>query len=775
MDLSLFQDFITITGNILTMSTAIGLMFGVIVQPRRENANWYFAVFLSMLAMWAYSSLALRFPALNPFLSRTQAFYFYLSGLGLTPIAYYLAIISFCNLRTRLYRILSAIAIIGIALIIVLIWAGVLVQFDSSELAANVRFNAILASFVILPPGYAALAFAAFFVVIAYVALRTTDTPRSRALQIPTLLLLAAYVGDFIEPLNRIPFDSSLITIAAVLIGYTIINQQVFNPLREMNEKLRIANQDLRRTVDALAAEKTRTEELNEELRTASQYKSEFLAKMSHELRTPLNSIVGYSELLLQGLYGSLNEKQADRLRKILRNGHNLLALINDILDLSKIEAGRLELTPEHVTFQSLLNEVLVSVEPQAQEKGLSLATEIAPDARPIFADPLRIRQVLTNLLSNAVKFTPEGTVALRIHNVDVMNGRSAQFDLPTQGWLSDGQWVLISVSDTGIGIAPEHHASIFDEFQQVDDTSTRQFSGTGLGLAITKRLVEMHGGHIWLQSDVGKGSTFFVALPASQTAAADAAGAAVPARPGKGAHILVIDDSQEAADILSTYLQEAGYRVSQASDGKTGLRLARELQPDVITTDILMPGMNGWEVIEHLREDPLTASTPIVIVSIIDQRPMSLASGLLAHISKPVRRDVLLNVIERIRQPKITHPILVVDDQPDDREIISTILLSAGLPVEVCDGGQQAVDWLKEHRASLVLLDLTMPQVNGFDVLNIIRETLGLHDLPVAILSAKELSPEEEAALSGHIAAIIKKQGLARSDLLNTIARVLH
>ncbi len=496
---------------------------------------------------------------------------------------------------------------------------------------------------------------------------------------------------------------------------------------------------------------------------------------MSHELRTPLNSIVGYSELLMQGLYGDLNDKQSDRLEKIHRNGRDLLALINDILDLSKIEAGRLELSPEFMNLQETIAGLETTFEPLAAEKGLTLAFAVEPDVYPLYADTLRIRQICTNLMSNAIKFTPEGRVSLETYNVDVVNGKSAQINLPVLGWLGDGRWVMVQISDTGIGIPPEHHATIFDEFRQVDDTATREFGGTGLGLAITMKLVEMHSGRIWLKSAVGQGSTFFVALPASSTVTGQPIQEAPQAAGGQSnRQVLIIDDSKEAADILAAYLEEAGYQVIRAVNGETGIRLARKLKPAVITTDILMPGMNGWEVIETLKQDPVTADIPVIVVSIVDQEPKSFSLGASAHVNKPVHRQQLLEVIGRFHQPGRPLPILVVDDNADDREIIGQILSTAAYAVHACSSGQEALDWLAQNQAGLVLLDLMIPELSGFDVLTAIRSRPALADLPVLIVSAKALTPDEEDFLNGRIAAIVKKQEMERTDLLAQIAQFM-
>jgi signal transduction histidine kinase/CheY-like chemotaxis protein len=754
---------ITITGNILTLSTVVGLLFGMLAQPRRERLNWYFAVFLGSLGLWAYASLSRLVPGMA-LMDETRNFYLLVMAVSFVPLTYFFFIIVFCKANTRQVRVMAVAGVLVFIGVMVLLWNDqVILYYGVAE--GGPRSTILL-------PGFVGLGLAIAYIVFCLWLLHTSPDERARALRAPTLLLIFGYCFSMVAPRINLPLDTLSCAAAATIIAYNVLRYQLFNPLKQINEQLSVANADLRRAVHELAAEKERTEKLNEELRAANPYKNEFLANMSHELRTPLNSIVGYSELLMQGIYGELNAKQTDRLEKIFRNGRSLLALISDILDLSKIEAGRLELSLQHLDLKDILDEPLATIEPLAQAKGLTLTVEVQDDLPLLYADTLRLRQILNNLLSNAVKFTRAGSITFGARHITVEDGRSQQCDLPARGWLSNGDWVLISVADTGIGIAPENQALIFEEFRQVDSSTTREFGGTGLGLAITRRLVDMHGGRLWLKSRLGEGSTFYVALPAS--VAQRPVRRPAPVQDGGNRRILVIDDSQEAADILSAYLSEAGYQVTYAADGATGLKLARELRPAVITTDIVMPGMTGWEVIHNLKSDPETADIPVVIVSIIDQQPMGAMLGAAAHINKPVEREALLLTVARFRSSTPAYPILVVDDNPADREIIGEMLRAGNYSFETCEGGEQAIRWLNEHRASLVLLDLMMPQVSGFDVLAHIRQTPALNDLPVLIVSAKDLTAEEKAFLNGGIADIIQKQALAQADLRERIARAL-
>lgn len=775
MNQVILEDFITIAASILSLSVAIGLMLGMVLQPHRESANGWFALFLGSLALWGGAALLLTLPGLAHRLDLTTVFYLYLVGLGLIPVTFYFAAVAFCGIRTLLTRAVALITPVLLVVFLILLWSNRLFILEVTTAAESIAFSALVDSVHITPAGTAAIVLSAGYLLLALALIWRRRGERSRLLRIPALLLSIGSLGNLVGPLSRTPFDAILTTLAAGLIGYVLIRVQVFDPLTTMNRQLSDANQELRSLIKDLAAEKERADALNAELRTVSQYKSEFLATMSHELRTPLNSIVGYSELLLQGLYGDLNERQSDRVEKILRNGQALLALINNILDLSKIEAGRMDFTFQHVALSDVVENVAPEFTAAAAAKGLQLEISMAPDLYAVYGDAQRIQQILHNLLSNAVKFTPQGSVRLEVFNAQVKNGYSRALTLPAPGWLKDGNWVILRVTDTGIGIAPEDHERIFDEFRQLDSSATREFGGTGLGLAITRKLVALHSGAIWLTSAPGQGSTFYVALPASSRAISETRPQpeAGPAR--EQPHILVIDDNQDALDILTTFLTEAGYRVTQASSGAAGLELARQLQPDVITTDLMMPGITGWELIEQLKADPATAAIPIVTVSIVDSQPLGLWPAVDAHISKPIEREALLEAVARLLtgQPG-DRPILIVDDDPSARQLVADVLSSAGHASVTVDSGQAAMDWLAHNRASAVVLDLLMPDINGFQVLEYIRQQEYLADLPVLVVTAKTLTVQERLFLQQHLATLVRKQGLQRSDLLALIEQAL-
>ena len=378
------------------------------------------------------------------------------------------------------------------------------------------------------------------------------------------------------------------------------------------------------RSVDLFNALKARSAEVE----VASRHKSEFLASMSHELRTPLNAVIGFSEVLLERMFGDLNDRQEEYLHDIWSSGKHLLELLNEILDLSKVEAGQMTLEPTEFSLQEALGHGLALVRERAARHGIRLGLEVAPDVGPVRADELRIKQVIVNLLSNAVKFTPDGgRVEVRAR--------------------TEGAEVVVTVADTGTGVAAEDRERIFESFQQGGRRASTT-EGTGLGLTLSKRIVELHGGRIWVDSELGVGSTFGFAIPAG--APATSAGAAVddPGQADGERTVVVIDDDRRSIDLLTVYLEAAGLRVVSAHDGQRGVELIRGLQPAIVVLDILLPGMDGWQVLESLKADPATAAIPVVIVSILDDRGRGLALGAAEYLVKPVSREGVLDALAR-------------------------------------------------------------------------------------------------------------------------------
>jgi signal transduction histidine kinase len=394
----------------------------------------------------------------------------------------------------------------------------------------------------------------------------------------------------------------------------------------------------------------------------ANRLKSEFLANVSHELRTPLNAIIGYSDMLLSGFYGDLSEQQQDRLSRVNSSGKHLLNLINDVLDLSRIEAGEIAIQPIPARISDVLKEAVSEIAPRAAEKALPITLEIAPDERRARADPRYLLQILINLLDNAIKFTPNGGVSVRVFPMRTWGGSSSYESAvgsdaldknipvpqpPVRMHIGDGSWIAVTITDTGIGIAPEEHESIFDAFHQVDGSTVRQYGGSGLGLSIVRRLVTLHGGYIWVDSALGSGSTFVVLLPALPFNLEDDFNLPPIARDGRPL-VLTIDDDPAALQLLRDYLDETAYQVLAAQNPAEALYLAHQLRPSLIITDVMMPTMSGWDVLRTLKSDPQTSAIPVIVVSVIDQKTQGMTLGASGYLVKPVKRETLLDNVRQ-------------------------------------------------------------------------------------------------------------------------------
>ena len=491
----------------------------------------------------------------------------------------------------------------------------------------------------------------------------------------------------------------------------------------------------------------------NREVERANRLKSEFLATMSHELRTPLHSIIGFSELLAEQESGDLNPKQKRQLDHILRGARHLLSLINDILDLSKIEAGRLELHPENFLAQPAIGEVLTTIEPMASPKRIAIVNRVDPDL-VVWADRLRFKQILFNLLSNAVKFTPEGgTVSFS------STGREESIE--------------IAVQDTGIGIPIEEQQAIFNEFHQAATTTKGVKEGTGLGLAITRRLVEKHGGEISVESRPGEGSRFAFRLPlASSARTAQRAEASTANGPVERAPVLVVDDERSARELLVTYLHSEGFRTATARSADEALRKARELRPAAITLDIVMRGKSGWEILNQLKRDPITASTPVVVVSVLDEKQTGMSLGAAEYLIKPVSKASFLEALARhvewpekgaraaVRKRKEARrtKLLVADDSPESREFIRDTLASHNFEITEAVDGKDALSRIPEVDPDLVFLDIQMPQMDGYAVLREIRRDPRFRKLPVIALTAFAMHGDRDKALAAGFDAYISK-----------------
>jgi CheY-like chemotaxis protein/nitrogen-specific signal transduction histidine kinase len=490
----------------------------------------------------------------------------------------------------------------------------------------------------------------------------------------------------------------------------------------------------------------------------ANRAKSTFLANMSHELRTPLNAIIGYSEMLIELADEVGKGDFAPDLDKIRTAGKHLLGLINDILDLSKIEAGKMDLFVEEFDVAAVLKDVRETVEPLVTRNGNALEVRHAPDLGSMRSDQVKVRQTLFNLLGNAAKFTKGGRITLEARRLAGGDGDRLEF----------------RVADTGIGMTPEQVARLFQPFSQADASTTRHYGGTGLGLAITRHFCRMLGGEVAVESEPGGGSTFTVTLPADGPGAADAA-AQAEARAGRhgggGGTVLVIDDERATHDLLERELGARGYRVVHASGGREGLRLARERRPDVVTLDVIMPEMDGWAVLRELKADPALRDIPVVLVTILGDREMGYALGAADYLTKPVEAEALLRAVGRFRAGDGGAEVLVVDDDPGTRELLRRTLAREGWSVAEAGDGREALARLgRGAPPSVVLLDLMMPGMDGFEVLAAMRREEAWRGIPVVVVTAKDLGREEAAWLDGHAEKVLQKGAYGRAELVGVV-----
>ncbi len=515
----------------------------------------------------------------------------------------------------------------------------------------------------------------------------------------------------------------------------------------------------------------------------ANRAKSQFLANMSHELRTPLNAIIGFSEILVDQIFGPLNNKQIKYVNNILSSGRHLLQLINDILDLSKIEAGRIQLELTQVDVETVLHHVQTIVKTLANKKGITLTVQVEQSPLTITVDEAKFKQILYNLLSNAIKFTPEGghvkvTASVETGEEIQVGEREPLISFPTQ-------FIKISVSDTGIGIKPKDQERIFREFEQVDSSYARKQQGTGLGLALTRKLVELHGGQIWVESEgEGKGSTFIFTLPLvskraireSQATAPEPAFVYPKSDPLKSdlsPLVLVIEDDLSTSELLRKYLTEAGYAVATAFNSKQAIDLAKKLKPTAITLDILLPDKHGLEVLAELKSLPDTRDIPVIVVSFTEDRQLGFSLGVIEWFVKPAHRDRLIEVLNKARMvsgTKIT-TVLIIDDEPQMVELLTDIVQTHGYKVLQAYTGREGVRLAREKRPDIAIVDLIMPEMNGFDVVRELRKDKGPQGISIVILTAKELTQEERKQLNMSVQGIVSKS--SREELLRELDKL--
>jgi signal transduction histidine kinase/DNA-binding response OmpR family regulator len=507
------------------------------------------------------------------------------------------------------------------------------------------------------------------------------------------------------------------------------------------------------------------------EAEAATRAKSAFLAAMSHELRTPLGAVIGFGELLEDEVAGELNERQARYVENIVSSGRHLLELINDVLDLSKVEAGRMELERERIDVQPVLASSLHIVESIARRKNVRVELDIVGPLPEVLVDEGRLKQILYNLLSNAVKFTEEG-------------GRVV-LGADVEG--SPSETLRIRVQDTGIGIAPEDQERIFGEFEQVDSSLARTEQGTGLGLTLVRRLTALHGGDVQVESIPGEGSTFTVRLPLAETQARteetpsqrQLEPSRLPGAPrplATAPRVLIVEDDPWARDLLTEYLHEAGYRTLWAASGEEALELARTQRPEAITMDVLLPGRDGWEILGELKSDQNTRGIPVFLVTVVDDQARGLQLGAMACFQKPVDRQGLLSAIENAISDDGSPPrsVLVVDDDPEAREVARGVLETEGYRVLEACGGMEGIEVARKERPDVVVLDLLMPDLTGFDVAVVLRESPVTAGIPILVWTAQDLSSAERERLNRCIEGVSEKGGKDRflSDLRRMLGR---
>ena len=489
----------------------------------------------------------------------------------------------------------------------------------------------------------------------------------------------------------------------------------------------------------------------------ANRAKSQFLGNMSHELRTPLNAIIGYSEILQEEARDLRQPDFIPDLQKIHTAGKHLLALINDILDLSKIETGRMTLYLESFDAAGLIQDVVTTLQPLIQKQANTLVVRCASDLGKMRADLTKVRQSLVNLLGNAAKFCERGRITLEA----------------TRETVAGAEWVIFRVADTGIGISPEQLARLFQPFMQADASATRKHGGSGLGLAIAQRFCHMMGGDIYVESEVGRGSTFTIRLPATaaqpevQNTQTDSQSESP--RGGRRS-VLVIDDDPAVRDLMKRFLSKEGFQVMTAASSAEGLRLARQTHPDAITLDVMMSGVNGWAMLSTLKSDPQLADIPVVMVTIADDKNLGYALGASDYLTKPIERDRLVATLKKYQRPDRSGWALIVEDDTAAREMLQRVLEKEGWTAIGVENGRVALERVAAKQPELILLDLTMPEMDGFEFVHELRKREEWRTIPILVITARDLTSEDRLRLNGYVEKILAKSAYGREELLNEV-----
>ena len=549
-------------------------------------------------------------------------------------------------------------------------------------------------------------------------------------------------------------------------------NQALMESERSLERKVTERTAELGQKNDALSRSQRDLALARDKAMEANRAKSSFLANMSHELRTPLNAIIGYSEMLKEEAEDTGQPEMIPDLDKVHGAGRYLLELINGVLDLAKVESGKMEVYLETFDVAELLHGVEGTIQPLLRKNSNILESSGAESIGRMHSDATKVRQVLFNLLSNACKFTHEGTIRLEVVRSSVAREECIEF----------------AVSDTGIGMNSEQLAHVFDEFAQADASTTRDFGGTGLGLPIAQKFCEILGGSVTASSAPGEGSRFEVRLPAQSAVevtagpAAEKASAPVEGRgeSDKGLSrddqrtVLVVDDDEASRDLVARFIGQAGFRVIRASGGEEALRIAREQQPELITLDVIMPQMDGWSVLSELKSDPALSDIPVILITIADDQNLGFALGAVEYLTKPVDWSKLGGILERYGAGEASPSALVVDDDPIARDMHRRGLQKIGWTVIEAENGRVALERLAERMPQLIVLDLMMPEMDGFEVATALRKNERWRLIPVLVVTAKTLTPDERTQLGNQVVRVFEKRRLDPEELRDEVRRLV-
>ena len=604
----------------------------------------------------------------------------------------------------------SVIALIGAVTVIRL-----LVTLDTAPFLLYLLVLFIIATAFGRGPGLLGTAASAAFA--AFLFIRASDEARLSGSQITALIEFVA-------------ISSAMVLVCAALRRALTENERFLTTLNEANASLMRSQTTLAAAIKEAEALKEEAEVAKDAAEAANRAKSAFLANMSHELRTPLSAVIGYSEMMEEEVEDLGEASLLRDLGKVKSNARHLLSLINDVLDLSKIEAGRMDTYAERIEVAALVREVEATVEALVGQKGNRLAVRVEPDVGTMTTDIVKLRQCLLNLLSNAAKFTENGQLTLEVRR--------------DSG--SDPAMLEFRVIDTGIGMTEEQLSRLFERFAQADETTTRRFGGTGLGLAITRAFSRLLGGDIMVESTAGEGTTFTLRLPAVMPEQPPEEPTATPS-PAEGRQtVLVIDDDPAQRDLMVRFLERQDFAVATAANGLDGLDMAKRIHPRAITLDVMMPQVDGWSVLQQLKADPDLARIPVVIISFVNDKFLSASLGAADHVDKPVQWDKLKRVMDHLRDAE--GDVLVVDGDADIRAHLRATLEAEGWSVVEAADGREALDKVMHGPPRAVLLDLATPAIDGFALLHDLREKPGCAHIPVIVFSAREIAPADRARL---------------------------